>query len=168
MIQNPERMEYRWGTIKKAMRPEDLPAGVWCEADIPAHLRAAINAEDLFDLGGVHGDKTAGYPVEYDNLELLMTEDTVEITVYDRGIALFMSDDERIRPIHRVLWELGATRNDRWPVQRQAWRRRHGQAALWQSSRASGFYGLSTSGLTATWNARSASTEPAVGRPVNF
>lgn len=129
MIQNPERMEYRWGTIKKAMRPEDLPAGVWCEADIPAHLRAAINAEDLFDLGGVHGDKTAGYPVEYDNLELLMTEDTVEITVYDRGIALFMSDDERIRPIHRVLWEPGATRNDRWPVQRQAWRRRHGQAA---------------------------------------
>jgi len=32
--------------------------------------------------------------MEYDYLKLILTDDTVEITVYNRGIALFMSDDE--------------------------------------------------------------------------
>ncbi len=50
--------------------------------------------EDLFNLGGVYGGKNAGDPMEYDYLKLILTDDTVEITVYNRGIALFMSDDE--------------------------------------------------------------------------
>ena len=69
-------------------------------------MRGAINAEDLLILGGVYGDKKAGDPMKYDNLKLVLTDDTVEITVFNRGIALFMSDDERIRRIHRVLCKL--------------------------------------------------------------
>jgi hypothetical protein len=42
--------------------------------------------------------------VEYDNLKLfLLTDDTVEITVFNRGIMLFTSDDEKVR---RIQWGL--------------------------------------------------------------
>ena len=54
----------------------------------------------------VYGDKSVGDPAEYDNLKLVLTDDTVEITVFNRGITLFMSDDERVRRIHRVLCKL--------------------------------------------------------------
>lgn len=112
MIQNLEQIEYRRGMLEKAMKPDDLPVKIWRGARIPVVVLTAINTEDLLNLGGVYGDKTAGDPVEYDNLKLVLTDDTVEITVFNRGIALFMSDDERIRRIHRVLCNLDATGRD--------------------------------------------------------
>lgn len=45
----------------------------------------------------------AGDPVEYDRLRLVLADDIVEIMVFNRGIALFTSDNERIRRVHRVL-----------------------------------------------------------------
>jgi len=75
-------------------------------------VRAAIEAENLLDLGGVYGDRKFGDPVEYDNLKLVLTDDTVEITVFNRGITLLMLDDERIRRIHRVLCKLDVTEID--------------------------------------------------------
>ena len=88
------------------MNADGLPVKVWRGARIPADVRKAINEADLLKLGGVYGDKNAGDPVEYDNLKLVLTDDTVEITVFNRGITLFMSDDERVRCIHRVLCKL--------------------------------------------------------------
>jgi hypothetical protein len=44
--------------------------------------------------------------VEYDLLKLILSEGTIEITVFNRGITLFISDNERIRRIHRVLGKL--------------------------------------------------------------
>ena len=44
--------------------------------------------------------------VEYDNLNLVMTDDAVEITVFNRGITLFTPDDKKVRRIHRVLCKL--------------------------------------------------------------
>jgi hypothetical protein len=35
-----------------------------------------------------------------------LTDDTVEITVFNRGITLLTSDDERVQRIHRVLCRL--------------------------------------------------------------
>ena len=73
---------------------------------------------------------------EYDHFKLLLTpacrdlsacnaqagargagrDDTIEITVFNRGIAFFMTDDDRVRRIHRVLCRLdkeqGGTRRD--------------------------------------------------------
>jgi len=106
MIQDLERIEYRKGLLERGMKADGLPVKVWREARIPADVRKAINEENLLNLGGVYGDKNAGDPVEYDNLKLVLTDDTVEITVFNRGITLFMSDDERVRRIHRVLCKL--------------------------------------------------------------
>ena len=48
--------------------------------------------------------KDAEWPLlEHDHLKLVLTDDTVEITIFNRGIALFTTDDERVRRIHRVL-----------------------------------------------------------------
>lgn len=106
MIKTIERMEYRRGMLGKGMKPKRLPVKVWRGAKIPGEVRKAINEEDLLNLGGVYGDKNAGYPVEYDHLKLVLTDDTVDITVFNRGITLFTTDDERVRRIHRVLCQL--------------------------------------------------------------
>ncbi len=106
MIQDMEQIEFRKGMLENGIKPEGLPVKVWCDAKIPAEIRKAINEEDILNLGGVYGDKNAGDPVEYDHLRLVLTDDTVEITVYNRGIMLFTSDDERVRRINRMLCKL--------------------------------------------------------------
>ena len=45
-------------------------------------------------------------------MKLVLTDDTVEIAVFNRGITLFMSDDERVRRIHRVLCKLDESGKD--------------------------------------------------------
>ncbi len=50
--------------------------------------------------------------MEYDNLKLVLTGDSVEITVFNRGITLLVSDDERVRRIHRVLCTLDGSGKD--------------------------------------------------------
>jgi len=69
-------------------------------------VRNAITQENLLNLGGVYGDKSAGDPVEYDHLKLVLTDDAVEITVFNRGITLLFSKDAQVRRIHRVLCKL--------------------------------------------------------------
>ncbi len=106
MIQDLEQIEYRRGMLERGMKPNTLPVKIWRGAKIPADMRAAVSGEDLLNLGGVYGNKNAGDPMEYDYLKLILPDDTVEITVYNRGIALLMLDNERIRRIHRVLCKL--------------------------------------------------------------
>jgi hypothetical protein len=112
MIQDLKSIEYRRGMLERGKKPDSLPVQIWRGAEIPAIGLTAINEENLLGLGGVYGDKQAGDPVEYDNLKLVLTDDTVEITVFNRGIALLLSDDERIRRIHRVLCKLEDSAND--------------------------------------------------------
>lgn len=70
-------------------------------------MLAAVSEEGPLTLEGVYGDRNIGDPVEYDHLRLILTDRVVEITVFNRGITLFLSDDERVRRIHRVLCKLG-------------------------------------------------------------
>ncbi len=106
MIQDLEQIEYRRGMLESGMKPDDLPVRTWHGAKIPAEVRKSINEEDILNLGGVYGDKDAGDPVEYDHLRLILTDDVVEIEFFNRGITLFMTDDEKVKRIHRVLCKL--------------------------------------------------------------
>ena len=106
MVQELKKIEYRKGMIEKGMKPTDLPLKVWRGAKIPAEVRKAINDEDILSLGGAYGNKNIGDPLEYDHLKLVLAGAAVEITVFNRGITLFTSDDEQVRRIHRVLCEL--------------------------------------------------------------
>ena len=117
MIQNLKQIEYPKGILEKGIKPESLPAKVWHGARIPANVRKAINDEDLLNLGGIYGDESVGDPVEYDHLRLVLTpachdgggagrDEVVEIEVFNRGITLFTTDDEKVRRRHRVLCKL--------------------------------------------------------------
>ena len=106
MIQDLEQIEYRCGMLESGMRPDSLPVRTWRGAKIAAEVRKSINEEDILNLGGVYGDKDAGDPIEYDHLRLILTGDVVEIEFFNRGITLFMTDDEKVRRIHRVLCKL--------------------------------------------------------------
>ena len=106
MLQDLEQIEYRRGMLESGMKPDDLPVNTWRGAKIPAEVRKSINEEDILNLGGVHGDKDVGDPVEYDHLRLILTDDVVEIEVFNRGITPFMIDDEKVKRIRRVLCKL--------------------------------------------------------------
>jgi hypothetical protein len=106
MIQDLEQIEYRRGMLESGMKPGDLPVKTWRGAKIPAEVWKSINEEDILNLGGTYGDKDAGDPVEYDHLRLVLTDNVVEIEVFNRGIALFTTDDKKIKRIHRVLCKL--------------------------------------------------------------
>jgi hypothetical protein len=106
MIQDLEQIEYRRGMLESGMKPGDLPVKTWRGAKIPAEVRKSINEEDLLNLGGVYGDKDAGDSIEYDHLRLALTDDVVEIEVFNRGITLLFTDDDKVKRIHRVLCKL--------------------------------------------------------------
>lgn len=103
MIQDLERIEYRHGMLESGMKPGDLPVKTWRGAEISTEVRKSVNEEDILNLGGSYGDKDVGDPVEYDHLRLILTDDVVEIEVFNRGITLFTTDDEKVKRIHRVL-----------------------------------------------------------------
>lgn len=106
MTRRVERIEYRRGMLKTGAKAEDLPIRAWQDRAIPEDVRRAIQEEGVLDLGGVYGDRDLGDPIEYDQLRLVTEDGVVEIEFFNRGITLFMTDDEVFRRIHRVLCKL--------------------------------------------------------------
>ncbi|MDY0298097.1 MAG: hypothetical protein RB296_12355 [Acidobacteriota bacterium] len=106
MNQKLIQLEYRRGMLTAGMQPDDLPIRIWKEEEVPTEALALVYAEGLLELGGVYGDPDMGDPVEYDYLRLVLGNHSVEITVFNRGITLFTSDDEKVISIHRVLSKL--------------------------------------------------------------
>lgn len=79
-------------------------------AKIPSEVHKSIREENILNLGGFYGDKDVGDPLQYDNLKIILTYDTVEVTFLNRAIALGFSDNEVFSRIHRVLETIGAPR----------------------------------------------------------
>jgi hypothetical protein len=61
-----------------------------------------IEKERLTELSGQYGDPDAGTPMQYEELTIDSGQRTM-IVCYNRAIAMFMSDDERLGRIHRVM-----------------------------------------------------------------
>lgn len=101
-----ERIEYRSGLLDGGKEPHDLPLKTWSGADIPAEIAEAVRKERLLELGGTYGHKGVGDPPQYDYLKLVLAAGEVEIEVFNRAITLFVTDDEKVRRIHRVLCKL--------------------------------------------------------------
>jgi hypothetical protein len=103
MVQNLERIEYRTGMLEPEDDPDDLPVKIWRKGKIPRELRKSLHEEDLLNLGGVHGDDKIGDPIEYHHVKLVLTDDVIEITVFNRAIMMFRSNDERFRRLFRAI-----------------------------------------------------------------
>ena len=102
MIQDLKHIEYRRGMPESGMNPNDLPVKTWHRTGSP-EVRTSIKDEGMLNLGGFYGDKDVGDPVEYEHLRLVQTSDVVEMKVFNRGISLLMTEDEKVKRTHRVL-----------------------------------------------------------------
>jgi len=110
MIQDIERIEYRAGMLAPGISVANLPVRVLKGAKIPSEVRKSIGEENILNLGGFYGDKDAGDPLQYDHLRIVLTYDTVEVTFFNRAVALGLSDNEVFRRIHRALETIGTPR----------------------------------------------------------
>lgn len=107
MTRRLERIEYRRGMLETGAKADGLPIRAWQGPEIPEDVRRSIQEEGVLDLGGVFGDRDVGDPIEYDQLKLMLADPAVvEIEFFNRGITLFVTDDEKHRRIHRVLCRL--------------------------------------------------------------
>lgn len=98
---------YRRGPLDpRDPSPERLPSCTLGPAEIPREVLGLIMRLGLLDLGGTYGDPRVGDPVEYDHLLIHHSQGETDITVFNRGIILFITDDETIRRIHQVCCEL--------------------------------------------------------------
>jgi len=105
MIQDIQRIEYRSGRLPKGMKRSSLPVQTWERSKIPDELWKAILRLNVLNCGGVYGDRTAVEPAEYDHLRIVLTDDTVDIEVFNR-LLLLDSGDDRFNRVHRVLCKL--------------------------------------------------------------
>ena len=80
-----ERVSYRTGFVKRLREAAHLPAITFGTADLPEDVLALVDAH-LLDLGGTHGDPSAGDPIQYDELHIEHDQGEVEIVVYNRAI----------------------------------------------------------------------------------
>jgi len=105
MAQDIEQIEYRSGHLTAGAKPESLAATVWRGREIPSDVRKAIVSEDLVDLGGTYGERVTDRAVEYDYLRIVLTNDAIDIEVYDR-LGLLACGDAKFMRVHRVLCKL--------------------------------------------------------------
>jgi hypothetical protein len=106
MTQDLQCIEYRQGMLKAGAKVDKLPVKTWRGVEIPEDVLKAIHEEGVLELGGVYGYKEVGDPVQYDHLRLILDKGAVDIKFFNRAITLFMTDDEKLRCIHRVLSKL--------------------------------------------------------------
>ena len=105
MIQDIEQIEYRSGWLRKGMTPDSLAVQKWQGMAIPSDVRQAIIHEDLLNLGGAYGDRTAAEPMEYDHFRMVLAGNTIDIEVFNRQL-LLSNDEPYFQRIHRVLCKL--------------------------------------------------------------
>jgi hypothetical protein len=101
-----QHIKYFRGTGRKgdSCRPKNLTIAVSVDASILANrVQQSFERENIDALAGEHGDETAGDPVEIDWFEIETEDKALSVTVFNRGLALLLEDDEKIRRLHRFL-----------------------------------------------------------------
>ena len=65
-------------------------------------LVRAIHDNELLGRSGVYGDPSLGDPMQFDHLLIDHGGGRTEITLYNRAILLFKTDDDFYKQVHRV------------------------------------------------------------------
>ena len=68
----------------------------------PLEVVESVLDNDLLTAGDVYGMPEAGERVQIDHLQIEHRQGTTEITVYNRAIMLFSTDDDIYPRVHRV------------------------------------------------------------------
>ena len=98
-----QKVTYRRGMLEDPKEERSgLKETILSRDSLTPKIVQSIHDNDLLSGAGIYGEKGVGDPVQYDYLKIEYEGGTVEITVYNRAIMLFMTDDEIYRRIHRL------------------------------------------------------------------
>lgn len=92
------------GFDSNSNRPVDMSVAVSVSASaVTAKIVESLDAERIRSLDSQYGDPTVGDPVEVDRLEIEFERGRplLEITVFNRGLTLMLTDDADVRRLHR-------------------------------------------------------------------
>ncbi len=69
---------------------------------LSCEIIVAIHDNELLGAAGTYGDPLVGDPLQYDELVIEHAGGTTKITLYNRAIILFSTDEEFYKQVHRV------------------------------------------------------------------
>jgi hypothetical protein len=97
------RVTYARAMLDRVADVASSPSTTLREETLPPVVIDAIQRERLEELAGEWGEPDAGEPIEYERLHVAYERGAFELTLFNRGILLIFSDDERVRRMHRAL-----------------------------------------------------------------
>jgi hypothetical protein len=89
--------------IRSLARKSSVPLVAFEAPTIPPEVLAVCDANRITELKGTFGDPMLGAPIQYDYLTISGGSNRTSIELFNRAIVLFMSDDEDVKRIHRVM-----------------------------------------------------------------
>jgi len=101
-----QRVWYRRGFAADPTDRGGLHVTEFGSRDLPGNIAAAIRDDRLLNAGGVYGDPLAGDPLQIDELVLEVEGRCVEITVYNRAIMLFQTQEDIYPRVHRTCCQI--------------------------------------------------------------
>lgn len=104
-----EHVEYYWGMFESADAAEPAAARAhvrFSGPDIPEAVAASFEEERIHELDGDYGFPGAGDPEQVDVLTYVASGHERTVRVMNRAIALFASDDEEIKRLHRFFYAI--------------------------------------------------------------
>ena len=96
------KIKYQYGMLKTQNDHSDVKEIVLSENQITPEIMKCIEDNQLLQISGIYGDPDVGDPIEYDHLSIEHEGGITEITFYNRGISLFLGNNETHSKIHRV------------------------------------------------------------------
>lgn len=96
------KITYRHGFLDDIEDDADLKAIILDSADVLQDILRVIHDNQILGAGGVYGDPTVGDPLQIDELEIEHPDGPTRITLYNRAIMLFSTNEEFYARIHRV------------------------------------------------------------------
>ena len=101
-LESLRRVWYRRGFTENLTDRTSLHTSEFGSEDLPENIAAGIRDNDLLSAAGVYGDPLAGEPAQIDELVLELEDSQIEITVYNRAVMLFQTNEKIYPRVHRV------------------------------------------------------------------
>jgi len=103
VIQEIVRIEYRTGMLVQGQAAETIPVVKRAASKFPPQLWRELRETDILNCGGIYGQMDATTPSQFDQLRIYLTDDTVEVIVFNRAESLKNARDSKILRIDRFL-----------------------------------------------------------------
>lgn len=111
----PAHIDYFWGMFDSADEADPTTAQnhvQYSGPEIPDAVVTSFEEEQIHKLNGDYGFPGAGDPEQVDVLTYVTRGHERTVRVMNRAIALFASDDEEIKRLHRFFYAIETSERD--------------------------------------------------------